>query len=431
MFKKILIASLSVLVVAGGIAGLSAFEAHVINVTAKIENALEVSSEEIDFGTVFPQEYLAEPLTIRLSDSFMAEERVDDVDYIIRQKPKCGWTIMKGTVLIGDTRTGEVLIDENGEPYVSCEPEPQEPPVVPAEYPQQEVPVWGELPSLCQYISKTPDMAPEPGNDTAMPSFHQPYKVIGDSPNYELVWNDTYGRLSKLEGDTADEWLIDLAVPCFGDYCAQDWEEWVKSINEAAEPSMYTQPIANEHKIFGCDLWVEVGAISRVVNLENKDANWDIIPGDGIEGKVSYNKRGSSFKGVVVAQGLKSNSQYQLTINGPGGGGVGVGSTNDLIAGSACDAGNQYCGGWWTGSQPIVCQLGGSAGWEGFYVFDLISCSGTATKAVTDSMGNLYYEFDVGLRAGAYSGVKFLIKESFSPWQGVMFETEPLDFVIE
>ena len=33
----------------------AAFEAHVINVTAKIENALGVVTDAIDFGTVFPQ----------------------------------------------------------------------------------------------------------------------------------------------------------------------------------------------------------------------------------------------------------------------------------------------------------------------------------------------------------------------------------------
>ena len=30
-----------------------------------------------------------------------------------------------------------------------------------------------------------------------------------------------------------------------------------------AVASEYTQPIANEHKIFGCDLWIEVSDVSE------------------------------------------------------------------------------------------------------------------------------------------------------------------------
>ena len=73
----------------------AAFEAHVINVTAQIENALSVPVTPITFGTVFPQEHLNRPLEIALSDSFMTEDRVDDVEYIIRQKPKCGVTCFR------------------------------------------------------------------------------------------------------------------------------------------------------------------------------------------------------------------------------------------------------------------------------------------------------------------------------------------------
>ena len=61
-----------------------------------------------------------------------------------------------------------------------------------------------------------------------------------------------------------DDWIIDLAVPCFGGYCAQDWENFVHGINPSANPDEYIQPIANEHKVFGCDLWVEVTRVSEV-----------------------------------------------------------------------------------------------------------------------------------------------------------------------
>ena len=72
-----------------GVVGMSAFEAHVINVTAKIENALQVETTPIEFGTVFPQEAIDETIDVILSDSFVNTGRVDDVDYMIRQKPKC------------------------------------------------------------------------------------------------------------------------------------------------------------------------------------------------------------------------------------------------------------------------------------------------------------------------------------------------------
>ena len=55
MKKKILLGLVAVVAVAGGVAALSAYEAHVINVTAHIENALYVHPESRDFGTVFPQ----------------------------------------------------------------------------------------------------------------------------------------------------------------------------------------------------------------------------------------------------------------------------------------------------------------------------------------------------------------------------------------
>ena len=68
----------------------AAFEAHVINVKAHIENALAVSPAHIDFGTVFPQEGLDASFTVALSESFMdtSQTRVKDVEYKVVQKPK-------------------------------------------------------------------------------------------------------------------------------------------------------------------------------------------------------------------------------------------------------------------------------------------------------------------------------------------------------
>ena len=236
----------------------SAFEAHVINVTAQIENALMVPLKSIDFGTVFPQEHLDKPLAIALSDSFITEDRVDDVNYIIRQKPKCGWTLNNGTNLLGlPTATGHVVVDPGtGATSVEC-PDPGNPL-------RPDGAVYGVLPSLCEYISKEG----EDGNDETLASFHKPYTVVQDANGvYSLVWTDTHGRLAKSESDRTDNWIIDLAVPCFGGYCAQDWKDFVLGINpNATNTDDYIQPIGNEHKVFGCDLWVEVTGVSEATN---------------------------------------------------------------------------------------------------------------------------------------------------------------------
>ena len=232
----------------------AAFEAHVINVTAKIENALAVSTDAIDFGTVFPQEHLEKPLGIWLSDSFMKEDRVDDVEYFIRQKPKCAVTAENGTVMLPNfpTATGHITV-VNGQVKIDCGPDPR--PLDPTGQPLPTGSTWGVLPSLCPYISKEG----EDRNDGDTPSFHQPWQIV----NGQIVWLDTPGRLAKSEQDIKDEWVIDLAVPCFGGFCAQDWADFVHGINPNADPKDYTQPIANEHKIFGCDLWVEVTKVSE------------------------------------------------------------------------------------------------------------------------------------------------------------------------
>ena len=96
MFKKIIASVALVATVAVSAAMFAAFEAHVINVTAHIENSLEASTYGIDFGTVFPQEYiLDESFDIGLSDSFMAQDRANEVSYRIVQKDK-GWTLNFG-----------------------------------------------------------------------------------------------------------------------------------------------------------------------------------------------------------------------------------------------------------------------------------------------------------------------------------------------
>lgn len=89
----------------------AAFEAHVINVKAHIENALEVEPKEIDFGVVFPQERLASDFTVRLSESFMRQDRANDVHYKVVQRRKPKTTYQKLDVVLSFDLSGSMSDD--------------------------------------------------------------------------------------------------------------------------------------------------------------------------------------------------------------------------------------------------------------------------------------------------------------------------------
>jgi len=148
MKKKIALSLIALVAVVGGVAAMSAYEAHVINVTAHIENALAVSTEAIEFGTVFPQEFVESDFTINLSESFLAAERVDDVEYVIKQKPKCICTA-EG-VILEECEKGEHL---------------------PVDYATHECPEYfEEMENLCPFLSKLP--MDQDGNDSGVPSYY-------------------------------------------------------------------------------------------------------------------------------------------------------------------------------------------------------------------------------------------------------------------
>lgn len=218
----------------------AAFEAHVVNVTAKIENALFVHPQSIQYGTVFPQEYLLSDFQITFSQSFSedSQTRVGKVDYVIKQKPKpresyvaqVGIAAARDYCHLNDpTSVG----DPNDPYYAKC------------------------YPNLCPYLSKTPDGIPSTGvnanNDVGVPPFHDP----------DAQW--ATGKLVKIPNigrDSSDNWTIDLAVPCFKGQCAQDWADFVHSLNPGVtDPEQYQLPQGLEHQVFGCDLWTEVTRI--------------------------------------------------------------------------------------------------------------------------------------------------------------------------
>src|SRR3989344_300332 len=88
--KKIAIGLVSLAIVLVMIPLFAAFEAHVINVTATIENALYVHPEDLTFGTVFPQEYFESSFFVTFSASFSAgdQRHASTTEYVIKQKPK-------------------------------------------------------------------------------------------------------------------------------------------------------------------------------------------------------------------------------------------------------------------------------------------------------------------------------------------------------
>jgi len=81
--KKVILIITAILMVASGVAAVSAYEPHTVNVLAKVENAISVSTNETDFGTVFPEEWLSQHFTANLSGSFCEQERVNSVNITV------------------------------------------------------------------------------------------------------------------------------------------------------------------------------------------------------------------------------------------------------------------------------------------------------------------------------------------------------------
>src|SRR3989344_8566530 len=240
--KKILVSMLTLAAVLVVLPMFAAFEAHVINVTATIENALNVPIESLNFGTVFPQEKFDQFFSVALSQSFQDEDRVDDVEYVIRQKPKC-----------------RAINPDNSKPFAQVGEDANGDWVCPDGY--------AVMPLLCPYLSKAEVSTDGNREENDMrirgpiPPFHGPIALADWTMQTVLVY-ETDGHLAKSEQDLTDEWKIDLKVPCFGGHCAQDWASFVAEHNADAVPEDYIQPVENERKLFGCDLWLEVRGIS-------------------------------------------------------------------------------------------------------------------------------------------------------------------------
>jgi hypothetical protein len=78
--KKALLILAALTLVLSGVAAVSAYEAHTINVKAKVENALTVTDKDWHLGTIFPEEFFQDKWDVGLSKSFTDQmgDLIDD-----------------------------------------------------------------------------------------------------------------------------------------------------------------------------------------------------------------------------------------------------------------------------------------------------------------------------------------------------------------
>ena len=228
MKKKLLLITATITAMTLGVVGMSAFEAHVINVTAKIENALSLLTSSLDFGTVFPQEnFTDKTFDVDLSASFLGlqQGRVQLVDYKIEPKVKCLDAEQKHVLCV-------VGADSQNPTVCACP--------------------LGTTPmnDLCKFLSITTD----DNNDLSRPSYFDGKLLSCDSPDPAIA----LGKLDKMVApgaqepvDISDTWTVDFKVPPVMGNVGQDWPvscaNWV---------------VDQDSQDYGCDLWVEVTGIS-------------------------------------------------------------------------------------------------------------------------------------------------------------------------
>jgi hypothetical protein len=96
--KKVLLLVSALLIVFSGVAAVSAYEGHLVNVKAHVENAIAVTADHFNFGTVFPEATLETDIFVGLSESFQAQDRYSTVHYKVyweRKPVPDGTTVCK------------------------------------------------------------------------------------------------------------------------------------------------------------------------------------------------------------------------------------------------------------------------------------------------------------------------------------------------
>jgi hypothetical protein len=87
--RKIILIVAALVLVVSGVAAVSAYEAHIVDVKAHVENALGVPAE-VDFGINFPQAVNETEFVFGLSNSFVSENQTEfsQVHYVILWESK-------------------------------------------------------------------------------------------------------------------------------------------------------------------------------------------------------------------------------------------------------------------------------------------------------------------------------------------------------
>ena len=192
MKKGILIVFALMLVVTGLIAA-AAFEAHVVDVRAHVENALWVDPLEVNYGNyTFPQESLDEYVCIGLTNSFTNnnQTRLCDVHYALYWEPK--------------PIAGHLPVPGQQE---ICDPDGD-----------------GNFTPIAPFIQvQASDL---PVDNVKGPGISPP----GWVPAAAFGW----GTLDKFLGDTCDTWGLKFDVPVF--------EGWYNPTTDPATPSGILTP---------------------------------------------------------------------------------------------------------------------------------------------------------------------------------------------
>jgi hypothetical protein len=86
--KKVIFLFAALMAVFSCIAAVSAYEGHMVDVKAHVENALMVQKAEVDFGITFPEEKVESQFLVGLSQSFRDQTRYSTVEYAMYWEPK-------------------------------------------------------------------------------------------------------------------------------------------------------------------------------------------------------------------------------------------------------------------------------------------------------------------------------------------------------
>ena len=137
MFKNAVMAMAAIAALFSGLAMVSAYESHVVNVQATVQNALSVQSglnfgmnlNNQETGAVFPQEWLVQKIPIALSGSFCSpdQQRVSHVEGKIYFEEKQGFDWL-GDALYLKLQNGPIVLPIPAGQMVRMDPPGPDPP---------------------------------------------------------------------------------------------------------------------------------------------------------------------------------------------------------------------------------------------------------------------------------------------------------------